>query len=51
MSEINDTEEFPEDILPITLELIDQYQRTEPILLDKYTTGTHQMVFFVEEVI
>ena len=41
MSEINDTEEAPEGIFPINLKLIDQYQRKDPILLDKCKMGTY----------
>ena len=36
VSQINDTEEIPEGIFPITLELINKYQWKHPILLDKY---------------
>ena len=36
VSEINDTNKIPEGNFPINLKLIKQYQRTEPILMDKY---------------
>ena len=40
MSEINDAEEIPEGDSPIKLNLIEQYQHTEPILINKYKDGT-----------
>ena len=39
MSEINDIDELPEGVFPISLKIIDQYQRKFPILMAKYTTG------------
>ena len=47
LSEINYTQDLPEDIFPINLKLIDQYQRKDPILLDIYTTGNYQDVYFL----
>ena len=41
VSQINDTEELPEVIFPINLKIIDQYQRKDPILMDKYEIGTY----------
>ena len=42
MPEINDTEEITDDIFPMILKLIDQYQRKYPILKDKYELGKYQ---------
>ena len=41
MSEINDTSELPEGILPINLNTINQYQRKYPSLKAKYNIGTY----------
>ena len=42
MSEINDTQEIPEDIFSINFKIIDLYQKQDPSLEDIYTTGTYQ---------
>ena len=42
MSEINDTQERPEDIFFINFKIIDQYQQKYPSLEAIYTTGTYQ---------
>ena len=41
MSEINDIEEVPEGIFGINLKSIQEYQRTEPSITDKYKDGTY----------
>ena len=41
MSEINKTEEIPEDTFPINLKLIQKYQRAEPSLMAKKGDGTY----------
>ena len=46
MSEINDTQEIPEDIFPINFKFIDLYQRKDPSPEDIYTTGTYQKGYF-----
>ena len=46
MSEINYIEEWPEVIFPITLKIIDQYQRKYSSLRDKYAMGTYQKDYF-----
>ena len=51
LSEINDTEESTENIFSNNLKTIDQYQRKDPSLKAKYTTGTNRKVLFVEELI
>ena len=48
MSEINDNEEIPEGNLPINLKLIKEYQRKEPILMDKYKHDTYHKGSFCE---
>ena len=48
MSEINDNEELPDGIFPINLKCIDQYQRKDPSLLDKYDMGTYHKGYFRE---
>ena len=42
MSEINDTQEIPEEIFSINFKIIDLYQKQDPSLEDIYTTGTYQ---------
>ena len=37
---------IPEGTFPINLKLIKTYQRLEPSITDKYTTGTYQNVSF-----
>ena len=37
---------MPESIFPVTLNLIDQYQRKYPSLLAKYIMGTYQKYSF-----
>ena len=46
MSEINDTEEVPEDTLPINLKLKEQHQRKYPSLRAKYKQGTYYVGSF-----
>ena len=46
MSEINDTSELPEGILPINLNTINQYQRKYPSLKAKYEMGTYKKCYF-----
>ena len=46
MSEFNDTKELSEDIFPINTQLIDQYQRKDPILGDKYKMSTYKKGYF-----
>ena len=41
MTEINDTEELPETISPVNLNLIDQYQEKHHILMAEYNMGTY----------
>ena len=40
--EINDIKEISEGTFPINLKLIKAYQRLEPSITAKYTTGTYQ---------
>ena len=47
MPEINETEELTDDVLPIQLKIIDEYQRKDPILKAKYEMGTYQKWFFL----
>ena len=46
MLEINDIEELPEGIFLINLNLIKKYQRTEPIIKDKFKNGNYHKVLF-----
>ena len=46
LSEINDTEEFPEGVSPISSKQIDKYQRKTPSLKAKYELGTYQKCSF-----
>ena len=46
MSEINDTQEIPEEIFSINFKIIDLYQKQDHILKDIYTTGTYQKGYF-----
>ena len=46
MSEINDIKELTKSNFPINLKLMKKYQRTEPILMDKYKDGTYHMGSF-----
>ena len=41
MSEIYDIEEITEGTFPINFKLIEKYQRTEPILMNKYKYGMY----------
>ena len=51
LSEINDTEELPEDNFPININLIAKHQREEPSIIAKYQDSTYHKVFFMEVVI
>ena len=46
MSEINIIKELPEDIFPINLKTINQYQQKYPSLKAKYEMGAHQQYSF-----
>ena len=46
MSEINDIKEIPKGTFPINLKFIKVYQRLEPSITAKYTTGTYQKGYF-----
>ena len=48
MTEINDTEELPEGIFPINLKFIDQYQRKDPSIMDKYNMDKSNTSYFVK---
>ena len=41
VSEINDTEEIPEDTFPNNLKFIQKYQYSEPSIIAKYENGTY----------
>ena len=47
LSEINDTEEFPEYIFPISLKIITHYQRKYPCLKAKYDMGAYHKGHFL----
>ena len=47
VSEINDTEEFPEVIFPINFKIINQHQRKYSSLKASYKMGTYQKVYFL----
>ena len=46
VSEINDNEEIREGRFPINLKLINQHQRKDSILMDKYKEGMHHKGLF-----
>ena len=46
MSEINDIEEIPEFTFTIYIKLIQEHQREEPSITDKYKYGTYHTVSF-----
>ena len=43
MPEINDTKEIPECTLPINLERIQKYERSETVIIAKDKDGTYHM--------
>ena len=46
MSEINDTEEIPEDTFPVHLKLIQTHQLEEPSITVKYKYGRYHKGYF-----
>ena len=44
---MNEIKEIPEGGFPINLQLIAQYQQTEPSLMAKYKDGTYHKSYFL----
>ena len=51
MSEIHDTEELPEIVFPINLQLVNQYQQKYPSLMENIILVHTKQGIFVEEAI